>query len=145
MDENGKKTKVVLSFKQAQIGQKLDSVDFQVTKEKASAYIDAVGETTSFYLDEETARAYSLRGLIVPPTIVSLFCRIFPSPEGTIHAGQELEFYLPIRVGDCISTSGRIEEKFEKKNRKFIRYSVEGRNQCDLKVFQALATIILPY
>ena len=131
-------------YNEVSVGDSLEPAVFEVTQEKARKYLEAVQDKTPFYLDAKRAREVSLEGMVAPPTLAVLCCRLFPSPPGTVHVGQEFEFIKAMKVGDTIFASGNITAKFEKKGKKFISYNIEGKNQSSEAVFKASATLILP-
>lgn len=50
-------------------------------------------------------------------------------PPGAVRMGDEDVFGVPARAGDRLVTQLRIVEKFEKKQRRFMRYEMRTQNQ----------------
>lgn len=50
-------------------------------------------------------------------------------PPGVVRMGDEDVFGVPARAGDRLVTTFRIVEKFEKKERRFLRYEMRTENQ----------------
>ena len=50
-------------------------------------------------------------------------------PPGAVRMGDEDVFGVPARAGDRLTTQLRIVEKFEKKQRRFMRYQMRTENQ----------------
>lgn len=50
-------------------------------------------------------------------------------PPGVVRMGDDDEFGVPARAGDRLTTQFRIVEKFEKKERRFMRYEMRTENQ----------------
>lgn len=50
-------------------------------------------------------------------------------PPGVVRMGDEDVFGVPARAGDRLITQLRIVEKFEKKQRRFMRYEMRTQNQ----------------
>jgi len=52
-------------------------------------------------------------------------------PPGVVRMGDDDVFGVPARVGDRLTTTFSITEKFEKKDRRFLRYEMRTINQND--------------
>lgn len=52
-------------------------------------------------------------------------------PPGVVRMGDDDEFGVPARAGDRLTTQFRIVGKFEKKERRFMRYEMRTQNQRD--------------
>lgn len=50
-------------------------------------------------------------------------------PPGVVRMGDDDVFGVPARVGDRLTTTFSIVEKFEKKDRRFLRYEMRTINQ----------------
>jgi hypothetical protein len=50
-------------------------------------------------------------------------------PPGVVRMGDDDVFGVPARVGDRLTTTFSIVEKFEKKGRRFLRYEMRTLNQ----------------
>lgn len=103
-------------------------------------YARTSGETSKVYVDEAFARSRGFDGLAVP---FSMAVRIAPGRRSTImrHKGYahpvrptpfarwQCETFAPMKVGDVITVESRMDEKFERRGRKFLVWKVTGRNQ----------------
>ncbi len=65
-------------------------------------------------------------------------------PPGAIRMGDDDTFGVPARVGDRLVTQFRIIEKFERKNRKFMKYEMRTHNQASEMVCSVCITVIVP-
>ncbi|WP_420104321.1 hypothetical protein [Bosea sp. (in: a-proteobacteria)] len=65
-------------------------------------------------------------------------------PPGAIRMGDDDRFGVGVRAGDVLLTRLRIVEKFERKNRKFMRYEMTTLNQGDELVCSVAFTAIVP-
>lgn len=65
-------------------------------------------------------------------------------PPGAIRMGDDDVFGAPACVGDRLSTQFRIVEKFERKNRKFMKYEMRTRNQANELVCSVSFTAVVP-
>jgi acyl dehydratase len=52
-------------------------------------------------------------------------------PPGVVRMGDDDVFGVPARVGDRLTTTFSITERFEKKDRRFLRYEMRTINQND--------------
>jgi hypothetical protein len=65
--------------------------------------------------------------------LMAVLYRKYPPAQGGIMAANDFEFHAPLRadVETDIVADGRIEEKFEKRGRQYVRYSVQFRRVDD--------------
>lgn len=68
--------------------------------------------------------------------------RIFP--PGAIRMGDDDVFGVPARVGDELLTQFRIVDKFERKNRNFMKYEMRTHNQAGQLVCAVSFTALVP-
>ena len=100
-----------LDFDRSVLGVDVDIGDHHVTKEEIIAYAKALGETNPLYMDEEAAGAGPY-GTVIAPAGFYTFMRFKPGPNPKLRigenrlgymAGQNIEYFEPIRAGDTIS------------------------------------------
>jgi acyl dehydratase len=83
----------------------------------------AVGDTSPLYTDSEAAKNGPWGGPVAPPAIVAAFgagdtvLRLISFGWPRLAAGMDVEFVAPIRAGDSLTISSRIEEFYEKTGR----------------------------
>jgi len=65
-------------------------------------------------------------------------------PPGVIRMGDEDVFGVAAQVGDELLTQFRIVEKFERKNRRFMKYEMRTHNQSGALVCGVNFTAIMP-
>ena len=65
-------------------------------------------------------------------------------PPGAIRMGDDDVFGVPARVGDRLVTQFCIVEKFERKNRKFMKYQMRTLNQAGEMVCAVSFTAVVP-
>ncbi len=65
-------------------------------------------------------------------------------PPGAIRMGDDDVFGVCARVGDRLLTQFCIVEKFERKNRKFMKYEMRTRNQANELVCCVSFTAVVP-
>ncbi len=96
--------------------------------EPIRAYVEAVEETNPLFLDEEFARAQGYGGLIAPATATMHYGGPQPKPApgqrkyrgGGVHAKQYFEFRRPVLIGETLTSTRRVVDKFVKRERKYI-------------------------
>lgn len=65
-------------------------------------------------------------------------------PPGVVRMGDEDVFGVPARAGDRLTTTFRIVGKFEKKERRFLRYEMRTANQRDELVCSISFVALMP-
>ncbi len=65
-------------------------------------------------------------------------------PPGAIRMGDDDVFGVPARVGDRLLTRFCIVEKFERKNRRFMKYQMRTDNQAGEMVCSVCFTAVVP-
>jgi acyl dehydratase len=94
-----------------------------ITAEMIANYCAAVGETSPLYTDSEAAANGPYGGPVAPPSIIAAFgagdsvLRMISFGWPRLAAGMDLESVAPIRPGDSLTISSRIEEFYEKTGR----------------------------
>jgi acyl dehydratase len=105
-------------------------------------------------LDEQAAKAGPHGSIIAFPSFAVVFAiRPFSAaiadPElqvnmlRLVHGEQELEFLEVMRPGDVLTTTGRIEEIFEKLGKDFLIVTTESRNAAGQPVVKGTWTAII--
>ena len=114
-----------LEFDRSVLGVDVDIGEFHVTKEAIIAYARALGETNPLFVDEEAAKAGPY-GTVIAPAGFYTYMKFRPGPnlrlrshEGHLGymAGQDVEYFEPIRAGDTISARAQISEVYAKTGR----------------------------
>ena len=114
-----------LDFDRSVLGVDVDIGSYQVTKEEIIAYAKALGETNPLYVDEEAAREGPY-GAVIAPAGFYTYMRFKPGPNPRLRvhenrmgymAGQNIEYFEPIRAGDTISAKARIDQVYAKTGR----------------------------
>jgi acyl dehydratase len=100
-----------------------DDRTIHITADMIAKYCIAVGETSSLYTDSEAAKNGPYGGPVAPLSIVAAFgagdsvLRMISFGWPRLAAGMDLEFVAPIRPGDSLTISSRIEQFYEKTGR----------------------------
>ena len=130
----------------AKIGTVLPPIVMEVEKGAVRRFAQAVEDPNPLYADEEYARRTRYGGVVCPPgffgwpageevgaeRILSLLGRPF---ENVLNAGNESEFYRPVRPGDVLVSSTRLADVYEKKGGAgdllFVVLETTYKNQTD--------------
>ena len=133
-------------------GMQLPEVTVTLRPEILEEYLEGIDDLNPLYLDEDYAKHTPFGGRIAPPisiamsTTVSNFIKPLDRkiPPGLIHAKQRFEFTGIIRPYDELVFKTVIEDKYEKKGRKFAVLRSEVFNQKGERVATSWLTPIWP-
>lgn len=67
------------------------------------------------------------------------------NPRQTPFAKCTVRWFAPVRVGDTITSSARVVEKYERRGNKFVTFRVEALNQHGVKVAEYDYSCIFEY
>jgi acyl dehydratase len=120
-------------------GQTFGEVRFELTPEAVRDYVAAVEDGAVTALGKGAVppmaiAAYAVRGLLSE----------MPLPPGSIHAGQELEFLRPARLGDALSVTGRVLSAGERKGWTLATVALDVRDGAGEPVMRGRATLTTP-
>ena len=114
-----------LDFDRSVLGVDVDIGEYHVTKEEIIAYARALGETNPLYVDEDAARAGPY-GAVIAPAGFYTYMKFNRGPDLRLRsheghlgymAGQNIQYFEPIRAGDTISAKARIDHVYSKTGR----------------------------
>ena len=119
------------------IGQELPVYTHTVTEEEIDDFCNYVQEKNPIYLDDTAAKKVGLEGRIAPPMMViryAHFQNVFTGFVGTIpghsiHASGEYHFQNPVRPRDTITTTGKVIDKYIKRDKKYLSFQLISKNQ----------------
>ena len=101
------------------VGVESAPVVFDIEKGAVKKFAQAIEDTNPLFLDEDFAKKSQYGGIIAPPTFPSMLRnpavvdRIFNfnTPlKGLLNGGNELEYFKPIKVGDVITVTAKIND-----------------------------------
>jgi len=118
------------------IGQELPVYVHTVNAEEIDNFCKLFKEKNPVYLSDEAAERAGLPGRIAPPMMVRYYAHfqnVFKGfgktvPGHSIHASGEYHFLHPVRPGDTISTTGRVIDKYIKRDKKFLCFELISKN-----------------
>lgn len=98
---------------------------YRLEPEYVQAYLQAVGEDNPVFRDEQAAREAGFESVIVPPFAIVSYGSIYLAmgrrpPTGYLNTSISFEFLAPLQVGAEVTMNLSVEDKFIKRERKFI-------------------------
>lgn len=133
-------------------GMKLPDTHYTVTSEILERYLEGIDDFNPLYLDEAYARKSPFGGRIVPPISMAIYITVsnlirplgLKIPPGLIQAKQRFEFCGVVRPDEDLLVKTVVEDKYERKGRKFVSLRSEVFNQKGEKVGTSWLTPIWP-
>lgn len=97
------------------------SLSKEINRDQVAVFADVTGDTNPLHLDEDYAAGTLFKGCIAhgmfsAGLISAVFGTTFPGP-GCIYVSQELKFKAPVRIGDTLTATVTVLEKFDKGRR----------------------------
>ncbi len=98
----------IFDYDQAVIGEELGSYQYTLTQQMLDDFRASVGDPEAPF-----------------PTLgvkhdATAFAMVYNDPIGTVNAGNEVEFFNPPIVGKKINVTGRISDKYLRRNKPYI-------------------------
>ena len=150
----GTKYESILDEVRGQIGVGWQVGVYEIEKGMLRMFVQAIGDPNPLWQDEEYAKKSGYGGIIAPPTFpLAIYInelieqKPFLGSEG-LNAGNEVEFYQPIRTGDIITVTAKFTDVNEREGKRgkmgFIDTQVTYTNQRQQVIaINALKAIIL--
>jgi acyl dehydratase len=128
----------------AKIGDAAPPLELEITAERIANYCLAVRNTNPIYTDPQAARKGPFGEIVAPPAFLFKAAPMrrnevmhalgYASPEekgdrSTPYAKALAEFQRPIRLGDVITSTVTLEDKYERRGNQFITWRIRGHNQ----------------
>ena len=123
-------------------GAELPNITYTVTTEILEKYLEGIDDLNPLYLDEDYAKKTPFGGRIVPPISMAIYTTVsnlirpmgLIIPPGLIQAKQKYAFTGIIRPDEKLLIKSIVEDKYEKKGRKFVTLKSEVFNEKGEKV-----------
>ena len=123
-------------------GMKLPDINYTITSEILEKYLDGIDDLNPLYLDEDYAKKSPFGGRIVPPISMAIYTTVsnlikplgLVIPPGLVQAYQRYEFTGLVRPDERLLIKSVVEDKYEKKGRKFVQLKSEVFNEKGEKV-----------
>lgn len=130
------------------------STTFEVGREHIRRFAEAIGDLAPAYLDPEAARALGHPDVIAPPTFLTVLNFRFAA-EGPIvdpdlgldytrvvHGEQSFELHRPLRAGDVLASTSRIEDVKDAGRNELIRTVIDVTAADGEKVATLRGTLV---
>lgn len=132
---------------------------YTVTRDAIAKYCEAVRNMNPLYLDDAAAKAGPYGRIVAPPTFAlmaaplrrneAMHTKGYASPEEkgeyqTPYVRAELRWNRPIFPGDTVVSRVYLENKFEKRGKRFTQWKCEGRSDRGDPLFDYTYVTIVP-
>ena len=143
----------------AEVGDGAPPFRHVVTRENIAAYCEAVRNPNPLYLDQAAARAGPFGGIVAPPSFAIMVAPLrrnevmhakgYAAPEEkgeyqTPYAKCELRLERPIHPGDTVVSRVVLEDKLERRGRRFAQWRVQAANEAGERLFDYTYTTVWP-
>ncbi|MFZ3114752.1 MAG: MaoC family dehydratase N-terminal domain-containing protein [Syntrophales bacterium] len=123
-------------------GMQLPDINYTITSEILERYLDGIDDLNPLYLDEDYAKKSPFGGRIAPPISMAIYTTVsnlikplgMVIPPGLVQAYQRYEFSGIVRPDEKLLIKSVVEDKYEKKGRKFVQLKSEVFNEKGEKV-----------
>jgi 3-hydroxybutyryl-CoA dehydratase len=123
-------------------GMQLPDITYTLTRDILGKYLEAVDDLNPLYLDEDYAKKSPFGGPIVPPISMAIYTTVsnlirplgLKIPAGLIQAYQRYEFTGVARPDEKLLIKSIVEDKYEKKGRKYVLLKSDVFNEKGEKV-----------
>jgi len=117
-----------------------------LTQQDIELFATVSGDVNPAHVDPEFAKTDIFHGVVVhgmlgAALISTVLGTKLPGP-GTIYLDQTLQFRHPVRIGDTVTVSLRVAEKFPKTHR--VDLDCKAINQRGEEVITGVATVLAP-
>ena len=117
----------IFDYDKAEIGEALGSYQYTLTQEMLDAFRASVDDPEAPF-----------------PTLgvkhdTTAFAMVYDDPVGTVNAGNEVEFYNPPIVGKTIHVTGRISDKYLRRDKPYIVIEATAVDEDD-RLLEKLST-----
>lgn len=140
------------------IGREFPAVTATIEDESVKAFARALGETEPLYLDDAAAQSGPFGAVIAPPTYPIAFMAQAMSGAASsfeelglnfmtlVHGEQEFEYERPVKVGETLTLTARIQDVYEKEGRSGILdilvLETEATDTAGKRVFASRQTLV---
>lgn len=148
---------------QRKIGAEGKPITLEIERGLIRRYAEALGDDNPLWQDEEYAKTTRYGGIIAPPFLLCALMTIAPTTMGpkeiplpvpelplplehSLDGGTEWEFFLPLKLGDTLTSRSRLANVFERQGKLgkmlFLVYETTYTNQRGEVVARSASTWI---
>jgi 3-hydroxybutyryl-CoA dehydratase len=143
----------------ANVGDEAPPFSYTVTRESIAKYCEAARNFNPLYLDEAAAKAGPFGQIIAPPSFALMAAPLrrnevmhakgYAAPEEkgeyqTPYAKCELRLSRPIYPGDTVVSRVFLEDKIERRGKRFAQWRVEAKNAAGDALLDYTYTTVWP-
>ena len=130
-------------YSEWEIGTKLPDLAFEITPDICKEYAIAVGGNADGYMID--GRPAALPSVFAVYLLAVLYRKYHPQQGGVV-IDTQFSFFNPVWADEttAINAAGQVDDKFEKRGRKYIKWSAVFSNGAGQKVASAQNTIAFP-
>jgi len=157
------KASITLDELQQKIGTAAKPIKFEIEQGLISRFAQAVGDFNPLWQDEAYSRTTKHGGIVAPPWLLCALMtaslpdsrpgsvplpvpEVPPPRQHILDGGEEWEFFLPMRLGDTITSRSKLANVFEREGRMskmlFFVYETSYTNQRGESVARSSSTLI---
>jgi len=143
--------KIGLDYDSLKIGQDLGTSINYVSKASIADYATATEDHDPIYFDLEDAQMAGYENIVAPAGFHLQYTPMKWAtgqsgylPQGAVHVRQQYSLFGPVYVGDWLTTTVSVAEKYQKKGRNHVVYRLHITNQHGNAVCLANLTVWLP-
>lgn len=136
-------------FDELTTGQTFSPLRYRFETEDVETYLRAVGDTAAAFRDNRAAREAGFDGALVPPLATLNYGFIYQAmgrrpPTGFLNTATSFEFHAPAVHGEELTLAVSVEDKFVKRDRKYVILRAVVTNDRGQLVSSARVECIFP-
>lgn len=123
------------------VGFLLKPLEFRITLEMHRAYVDAVDDKSSYYVNGSSPRR-----LIVNPILVVSHCANLLATEIVVpwlYAKADIQFVNPPRVGKWIRVESRVVDNYIRRDKTWVVVDQRAASEDGFEIVRCSSTIVL--
>lgn len=126
-----------LLWEELEVGQKFPDYRYYVLPDDINEYCSLTGETNPCYLDAEFAKNTPFGGIVAPPQFQNVYGHYFfiliamghNTHVITMHSKAKYEWYQPAKPGDTLTAEMYVDDKYVRRDKKYLTWRIEVFNQ----------------
>lgn len=122
------------------VGQPWMTLTYPIEQELVRRFVEAVGDGNPRWKGDKAEASPALLLTIGFERVISMLLNL---PEAVLHGSTELECFEPVKVGDVLTVSARVDTLRERKPLTFVNLELEQHNQKGVLVARCKQLAIL--
>ena len=134
-----------LIFEELNVGDDLEPLVREVTREQMKQYVEAAGDPNPIHVDEEAAKAFGYRGVIVPGMLEMGFLAQFIVEKCGVENLKKLQVrFSRIAYPGTLTCKGVITKKYVEEGHKYIEGDIWVEDELGEKKLVGSTLFTLP-